>query len=107
MKNICSESHDSIIRDSNEGIRNFRWDRLFHELSQNMPTCVSLLLSMIPGKDDGKRVMLLCVIVSMMLKKRYPKMALLQRAVSVLLYGNDCSKEVHKHCIICDVFLDL
>lgn len=76
MKDICSDSHDSIIRDSNEGVRNFRWDSLFYELSRNMPTCVSLLLSIIPGKDDGKRVMLLCVIVSMMLKKRYPKMAI-------------------------------
>lgn len=69
--------------------------------------CLLVFRYSFPGKDDGKRVMLLCVIVSMMLKKRYPKMALLQRAVSVLLYGNGCSKEVHKHCIICDVFLDL
>uniref|UniRef100_A0A1X7VIZ7 Uncharacterized protein n=1 Tax=Amphimedon queenslandica TaxID=400682 RepID=A0A1X7VIZ7_AMPQE len=81
MKDICSDSHDSIICDSNEGVRNF--------------SCVSLLLLMMPGKDDGIRVMLLGVIVPMMLKKRYPKMALLQRALSVLLYGNGFSKEVY------------
>lgn len=94
MKFICSDSHDSFIQDSIDGLKYFKWDRLFHELSQNMPICVSLLLSLIPGKDSGARVMLVCLIVCMLLEKRFPKMSLMQRAVSVLLYGNGCTKQV-------------
>ena len=94
MKFISSDDHNSLLRDSNDGIKDFKWDRLFGELSRYMPTCVSLLLSFISGKDDSRRVMLVCVIISMLLKKRFPKMGLLQRAISVLLYGNGCSKQV-------------
>ena len=59
-------------------------------------TCllVFLCFCLISGKDDSRRVMLVCVIISMLLKKRFPKMGLLQRAISVLLYGNGCSKQV-------------
>ena len=34
-----------------------------------MPTCVSLLLSLISGKDDSRRVMLVCVIIMKKLMK--------------------------------------
>ena len=94
MKFISSDDHNSLLRDSNDGIKHFKWDRLFGELSHYMPTCVSLLLSLISGKDDSRTVMLVCVIISMLLKKRLPKMGLLQRAISVLLYGNGCSRQV-------------
>ena len=69
MKFISSDDHNSLLRDSNDGIKDFKWDRLFGELSRYMPTCVSLLLSLISGKDDSQRVMLVCVIISMLLKK--------------------------------------
>ena len=94
MKAISSDAHDSLLRDSNDGIKYFKWDGLFGELSRHMPTCVSLLLSLISGKDDSRRIVLVSVIISMLLKKRFPKMGILQRAISVLLYGNGCSKQV-------------
>ena len=71
MKLISSDDHNSLLRDSNDGIKDFKWDRLFGELSCYMPICVSLPLSLISGKDDSRRVMLVCVIISMLLKKRF------------------------------------
>ena len=91
---MCSEYHNSILYDSFDGIRYFKWDRLFHELSQGMPTLIKLLLSLLHGCEDGKRVILISVIASMILKQRNNKLALLQRTISVLLYGKGCSKQV-------------
>lgn len=96
MKLICSDEHNSIIRNATDGNKIFKWDHLFSELSSCMPAFVSLLLSIIPkGKNDERRIMLVCVIISMILKWRFPKISLLQRAISVLLYGNGCSKQVN------------
>lgn len=94
MKVICSESHDSILWDCNEGIRFFKWERLFKEMCDQMPTLTTLLLFLVSGKDDTKRIILVCVLSCMLLKNRFRKMGLLQRIVSVLLYGNGCSKQL-------------
>jgi hypothetical protein len=95
MNEICSDDHDSIIKDTYDGIQYFKWDRLFFELARKMPTLMKFLLALIQGKNDSKRVCLVCCVASMLLKQRYSKMALLQRAVSVLLYGNGTSKKVY------------
>ena len=94
MKEISSENHSFILRDSHDGIRFFKWDRLFCELSTMMPTLIKLLLALVCDKSNTKRIILVCFIASILLKKRLGKMALLQRAVSVLLYGNGCTKQV-------------
>lgn len=94
MRLMCSDKLDSCLHDSEEGILFFKWDHLFQEFSQTMPKCVQMFLLLIPGTNDERKIMLLCVILSMLLKKRYPKMALMQRAISILLYGNGCSKQV-------------
>ena len=71
MKVICSESHDSILRDCNEGIRFFKWERLFKEMCDQMPTLTTLLLSLVSGKDDTKRIILVCVLSCILLKNRF------------------------------------
>ena len=45
-------------------------------------------------KSNTKRIILVGFIASILLKKRLGKMALLQQAVSVLLYGNGCTEQV-------------
>ena len=37
MKGICSDEHDSILRDTYEGVKHFKWSRFFDELVQKMP----------------------------------------------------------------------
>uniref|UniRef100_A0A1X7VUI6 DUF6589 domain-containing protein n=1 Tax=Amphimedon queenslandica TaxID=400682 RepID=A0A1X7VUI6_AMPQE len=83
MKHICSTTHNSVLRDSNEAVRHFSWDVLSDELWNNAPTLITVLSELALGDQQ-----LSCTIASMLLKKRLPKMGLLQRAVSLLLYGN-------------------
>jgi hypothetical protein len=94
IKAICSVNHSSIIRDAHEGVKFFHWDTVWLELVRNMPTLMKLLHALVHGKKDHSNKILVCLIASMLLKKRVPQMALVQRTISVLLYGNSCSKQV-------------
>lgn len=74
-----------------ESIRNFSWNTVWIELQQQMPMFLSLLNAV---GSQGNQI-LHCVIACIILKKRYQKMALLQKIVSVFLYANAVSKEVY------------
>ena len=95
MKNICSISHDSIIRDTHEAVKYFSWQTIFLELKNNMPTLMKILGALIPDHKNSKGI--ICLIACMILKRRLGKMSLVQRAISILLYGNGCSK--HYICL--------
>lgn len=90
MKNICSFAHNSILRGQHDQIKSFNWDSILAELEQNMPTFILLLRHLMP-KADGK---FLSFIVAMILKRRCKHMSLVQRVISVMLYGNAAQKEV-------------
>lgn len=92
MKKLSSKSHDSVLRDSIEGVRCFHWETVRLELVQNVPT-LTALLSLLVGKST-QRSPLLCMLASMILKSRHQHMGLVQRAVSVMLYGNGTAKQV-------------
>ena len=57
-----------------------------------------------PAVCASKNKPLICFIMSQLLKQRYPKMAVVQRAISVAMYGNGTSKQVcvsmYQDCII-------
>ena len=95
MKHVCSSSHDSILRDAHEGIIHFSWDTVWVELSQQLPTLIKILIMILPNYKDNKNI--ICMIVCMLLKKRLNKVSLVQRVLSILLYGNGCSKQVCVH----------
>lgn len=88
MKSICSEEHQSLLRDSDEALHYFSWDKIWHEFLQMMPNLSKLLSIIVQDK------MLLCLLISMMLKKRCSKMSLVQKVVSLFLYGHGCGKQV-------------
>jgi len=90
LTHICSDDHDSLLRGYGPSIKNFSWDTIWTELEQNTPCLLKLLSAIIPG--NGK--ILQCTIICMILKNRYSRMALLQRVVSVMLYGNAVHKQV-------------
>ena len=96
MKTVSGDAHDSILRDSVEGVKRFSWDTVWLELSQNIPTLMSLLSQLIPRASQKKP--LLCFLASQLLKSRHQRLCLVQRAVSVMLYGNGAAKQV-KMCI--------
>ena len=92
MKQICSESRDSVIRDSQEGIKHFKWERVWTELVNHMPTLMKLLSAIFLNQKATQNICSL--IACMILKKRLGKMSMVQKALSVLLYGNGCNKQV-------------
>lgn len=96
MKNISSADHDSILRDSVEAIKHFHWDTVFLELQNKVPTLMSLLKQIV--KLPAEKKPLLCFLGSQLLKSRHQHMGLVQRAISVMLYGNGTAKQV---CLLC------
>ena len=92
MKAICSERHDSVLRDTYEGVKRFSWKTVWLELLKNMPTLVKLLVAILSKRNQSNDV--ISLIVCMILKQRLGKMALVQRVISILLYGNGCHKQV-------------
>ena len=92
IKFICSYEHDSILNDGHEGVKHFSWETVWLELLLNVPTLMKLLCCLVNKPEDKKP--LFCTIVAMILKNRRNSMALVQRAVSVVLYGNGVGKKV-------------
>ena len=86
MKNICSIAHNSILRGHHD-----QMDSILTEFEQNIPTLLLLLRHLMP-KANGKFI---SFIVAVILKKRCKQMSLVQRVISVMLYGNATQKEVH------------
>lgn len=87
MKDISSRAHDSILRDTIEAVKHFSWETILIELKEKLQTLISLLTQLI-----GQQVPLLCLLASQILKAK----GLVQRAVSVMLYGNGTAKQVRE-----------
>ncbi len=52
MKAISSDAHDSILRDNIEAVKHFSWQTVWLELTQKIPTLMSLLSHLIPKPDE-------------------------------------------------------
>lgn len=97
MKALSSMVHNSILRNSDDAIKSFNWDIVLHELLSNLPTFMSLLTNLIPKAMKSKP--LLCILASQILKSRHPYMGLVQRVLSVMLYGHGTAKMVVIACM--------
>ena len=94
MKVLGSASHDSVLCDTIEAVKLFSWERVSLELFQNLPTLMALLTKIV--RKPSERRPLLCMLASQLLKCRHPKLGLVQRAVSIMMYGNGTTKQVLK-----------
>ena len=92
IKHICSDTHNSILRDSHVGIKRYSWVTVWAELNKEVPTLMKILALTIRDPDDNKP--LLCLIASMILKHYAPRVSLVQWAISVVLYSCATPKEV-------------
>ena len=90
MANICSIRHPSLLRDSHSAVKKFNWQAILSEFSLKLPTLILLLRKILPKSDDK----FISFVISLLIKKRCKHISLLQRVISVLLYGNGTSKEV-------------
>ncbi len=93
MRTLSSDDNDSILRDTVEAVKNFSWETIMLELKKHTPTLMSLLSLVINKPSD--RIPQMCFIASLILKCQHQRLCLVQRAVSVMLYGNGCAKQVN------------
>ena len=93
MKKFSSNETDSLLRDTNEAVKHFSWRTVYLEMKRHIPTLINLLSSIVPCA--GEREQLVCMVAAQLLKSRHQKMCLVQRAVSVLMYGNGSTKAVN------------
>lgn len=96
----CSVDANSSLRNRNPDVlEKFRWSDLLTELKETAPTMVSLLKSAISSNKSGLRspntdaITALCC--SILLRARSQRMNLIQRLLSVILYGGHASKQVY------------
>lgn len=99
MRQLALEEHDSILSDTVKGIKHFGWDTITLELQRKVPTLMQILRLLVKKPAIAKPF--ISCLASKLLKDRHPKLSLMQRAVSVMLYGNGSSKIV---CLIVQVF---
>ena len=93
IKTISAVNCNSLLRNSVESVKQFSWEAVHEELAKHLPTLMILLSNLIPKSAERKP--LECLIASQLLKCRHPEMALVQRAVSVMMYGNNVQKQVY------------
>ena len=90
MTELCSLQHNSLLRDLHEAVKRFSWETLWREFEMKLPTLFNLLRGILP-KADKKFI---SFVISLLVKKRCKHMSLVQRVISVLLYGNAVKKQV-------------
>ena len=91
MKHLSSTDQDSVLRDFTEAVKCFHWETVRLELVRSVPTLMTILSQLVG--PSTKHYPLLCLLASMILKSRHQHLGLVQRAVSVMLYGNGTAKQ--------------
>ena len=96
VKVIASDGAHSILQSQNPShLKEFSWDMLLNEVSQFAPVLKSLLFSAthtrVP-RSNTDAIVGMCV--AMLVNHQNPKMNLLQKINSLLLYAAHTSKQV-------------
>ena len=94
---MCSDNTKSSLQSqSKEKLTSgLSWDQLHSELSKNAPTLLSFLQACTKtrvARPNTKAVVGVCAAI--ILKHRQPKMNLLQKIISLILYAGHASKKV-------------
>lgn len=93
MKVLNSPSCKSILRDSPKALAEFNWKLLCLELKKTVPTLWSFLKHLLPKAKQN----FICFVIAMILKMQCKQLCQVQKAVSMMLYGNG----VHKQVFVC------
>ena len=88
----------SVFMDS-EALLHFSWDRIWLELKKYTPTLLHVI-SILVSESAQRCKPLVCSIASMALKQRYKQFSIVQRVISLLLYGNGTAKQVYIYIYI-------
>ena len=90
LRQLCLLENKSILRDTVNTVKCFSWEQLLVEFQTKLPTLVKFFKRVFPHCSHK----VLCFTISQLVKQRSPQMALVQRVISVLMYGNGASKQV-------------
>ena len=88
---ICSTNFPSVLRNGHSELKIFSWDSLWNEFQTKVPWLVKFLKSILPCANK----IFISFIICLLLKNKCQQMSLMQRMISVVLYGNSASKQVH------------
>lgn len=85
---------DSILNNTYtiEALKYFDWERIWIEFEKNIPTLINFLRHIVPRPTEN--IVFICLLASQILKSRHSQLGLVQRAISVMLYGHGTSKQV-------------
>ena len=92
VRHICSNSVNSVLKSDGISISQFTWDTIWSELCNYLPTLTSVFVGII--KDSPTSRPIICMLISMILKRLNQRMSLVQRVMSMYLYGNAVHKQV-------------
>ena len=93
MKALNSSSCKSMLRDSPKALAQFSWELLSLELKETVPTLWSFLEHLVPKAKQK----FLCFVIAMIMKMQCKQLCQVQKAVSIMLYGNGVHKQVLFH----------
>ena len=95
IQELCCMETKSVLRDTDDGLRKFSWEAVWQEMALKASTVLHFYRQLFRGASKP----LICFAISMIIKWRSPKMCLIQRVISTLLYGNSVNKKVHHRSI--------
>ena len=103
IRTMCSDNIKSSLQSqSKEKLTSgLSWDQLHSELSKNAPTLLSFLQACTKtrvARPNTKAVVGVCAAI--ILKHRQPKMNLLQKIISLILYAGHASKVISSNVTI-------
>lgn len=101
IKNMCSEKVNSLLLDKSPGaISEFSWEKLKNELSSNAPTLFCILQGCTKTKvPRSNRDATIGICAAILLRFHYPKISLVQRIISIVLYAGHSAKQVIKNVL--------
>ena len=92
MNELATVEHHSILQDNVEAVKHFSWETVILELRRKVPTLMHLLAMLVKKTSESSAFM--ASLACQILKDQHPKLGLMQRAVSVMLYSYGTSKQV-------------
>ncbi|XP_062521158.1 uncharacterized protein LOC134196093 [Corticium candelabrum] len=93
VKGLRKLNKSTMFLGGKESLTDFCWDNVWLELHRYAPTLMDVLSVLVLDPTDNKPMV--CLVAAMVLKQRYKHFSIVQRAISLLLYGNGTSKQVY------------
>lgn len=93
---MCTESRSSILRSqSPAALRGFTWNALLQELAVTAPILLSILQKCThTRRPRPNQAAVIGMCFSILLKHRFSKMCLMQKILTLILYGGHSGKQV-------------